>query len=109
MHERKAKMMGLADAIISLPGGIGTMDELFEAWTWYQLGIHDKRLGLFNVEGYFDGLIAYLSNMVKTGFLSQKHLDSLYVDSCERKLINKVLSVEKRGFPTPWISGESST
>jgi uncharacterized protein (TIGR00730 family) len=71
MHERKAKMLDLADAFIALPGGIGTMDEFFEAWTWYQLGIHTKPVGLLNVDGYFDSLIKYLHSMADQDFLSQ--------------------------------------
>ena len=69
MLERKALMAKLSDGFISLPGGIGTMDELFEMWTWTQLGIHDKPSVLLNVDGYYDSLIAFLDEMTDAGYL----------------------------------------
>lgn len=69
MHERKAMMMQLADAFIALPGGFGTLEELFEVLTWSQLGLHGKQLGLLNIEGFFDGLMGFISHQVATGFL----------------------------------------
>ncbi len=69
MLERKSLMASLADGFISLPGGIGTMDELFEMWTWTQLGIHDKPSVLLNVDGYYDALIAFLDRMTDAGYL----------------------------------------
>ena len=69
MLERKALMAELSDGFISLPGGIGTMDELFEMWTWTQLGIHAKPSVLLNVDGYYDSLIAFLDEMTEAGFL----------------------------------------
>lgn len=81
MHERKQRMVDLADAFIALPGGIGTMDELFEAWTWLQLGIHSKPIGLLNVAGYFDPLLAFLERMRSERFLRTPHLDSLLIDA----------------------------
>ena len=69
MLERKALMARLSDGFISLPGGIGTMDELFEMWTWTQLGIHDKPSVLLNVDGYYDSLIAFLDEMTGAGYL----------------------------------------
>ena len=69
MLERKALMAKLSDGFISLPGGIGTMDELFEMWTWTQLGIHDKPSALLNVDGYYDSLIAFLDQMTDAGYL----------------------------------------
>jgi len=69
MLERKALMAKLSDGFISLPGGIGTMDELFEMWTWTQLGIHDKPSVLLNVEGYYDSLIAFLDEMTGADYL----------------------------------------
>lgn len=79
MHERKALMAELADGFIALPGGIGTMEELFEVWTWGQLGWHPKPCALLNVQGYYDGLIAFLDNMVAEGFLTRDHRDMLIV------------------------------
>jgi uncharacterized protein (TIGR00730 family) len=90
MHQRKAMMLDLADACIAMPGGIGTMDEIFEAWTWGQLGIHTKPVGLLNVEGYFNSLIEYLSTMVRQGFLSQKHHDRLYISESPSDLLEKM-------------------
>ena len=69
MLERKALMAKLSDGFISLPGGIGTLDELFEMWTWTQLGIHDKPSVLLNVDGYYDSLIAFLDQMTGAGYL----------------------------------------
>ena len=103
MHERKAKMIDLADAFIAMPGGIGTMDELFEAWTWYQLGIHVKPVGILNVEGYFDGLIGYLHQMVSKEFLSQRHLDSLHISHCPLDLISQMQAAE-RELETIWVA-----
>jgi len=70
MLERKALMAELSDGFISLPGGIGTMDEMFEMWTWTQLGIHGKPSVLLNVEGYYDSLVAFLDEMTDTGYLA---------------------------------------
>lgn len=69
MHERKAMLAERADAFLALPGGIGTFEELFEAWTWRQLGYHDKPMGLLNVAGYYDGLLGFLQRTVDTGFM----------------------------------------
>src|SRR6218665_808348 len=68
MHERKAMMAERSPAFVALPGGIGTLEELFEAWTWPQLGYHGKPLGLLNVAGYFDGLLGFLQTSVASGF-----------------------------------------
>ena len=70
MHERKAKMTDLADAFLALPGGIGTLDELFEAWSWNVLGYHAQPLCLLNVAGYWDGLIEFMDHATASGFLS---------------------------------------
>lgn len=71
MHERKLKMHELSDAVITLPGGWGTMDELFEMLTWAQLGLHQKPIGLLNINGYFDSLKVLFNNMVLEGFLDE--------------------------------------
>ncbi|MGZ3239007.1 MAG: LOG family protein [Burkholderiaceae bacterium] len=73
MHERKAKMAELANGFIAMPGGIGTLEELFEALTWSQLGFHDKPIGLLNVNGFYDGLIRFVQHLVKQGFLKPEH------------------------------------
>jgi uncharacterized protein (TIGR00730 family) len=79
MHERKAKMTDLADAFLALPGGIGTLDELFEAWSWNALGYHKKPLCLLNVEGYWDGMIEFLDHSTECGFLSLQRRAQLLV------------------------------
>lgn len=70
MHERKAKMTDLADAFVCLPGGIGTLDEMFEAWTWNALGYHAQPFCLLNVHGFWDGLASFMDHVVDSGFLS---------------------------------------
>lgn len=71
MHERKRMMAERADVFLALPGGIGTFEELFEVWTWRQLGYHDKPIGLLNVNGYYDALEGFLQSSVKAGFMSE--------------------------------------
>ena len=70
MHERKARMTELTDAFLALPGGIGTFDELFEAWTWNALGYHAKPFALLNVAGFWDGLLGFLDHAAASGFMS---------------------------------------
>lgn len=79
MHERKAKMTDLADAFIALPGGIGTLDELFEAWSWNALGYHKKPFCLLNVDGFWDGMIAFIDHATESGFLSAQRRSQLLV------------------------------
>jgi uncharacterized protein (TIGR00730 family) len=79
MHERKAKMTDLADAFLALPGGIGTLDELFEAWSWNALGYHKKPFCLLNVEGYWDGMIEFIDHATQSGFLSAQRREQLLV------------------------------
>jgi uncharacterized protein (TIGR00730 family) len=79
MHERKAKMTDLADAFLALPGGIGTLDELFEAWSWNALGYHKKPFCLLNVNGYWDGLIEFIDHSTASGFMSQQRRRQLLV------------------------------
>ena len=71
MHERKAMMAERSDAFLALPGGIGTFEELFEVWTWRQLGYHDKPIGIVNVAGYYDGLLDFLHTSVSSGFMGE--------------------------------------
>ena len=79
MHERKAKMTELADAFLALPGGIGTLDELFEAWSWNALGYHKKPFCLLNVDGFWDGLITFMDHATESGFLSKQRRKQLLV------------------------------
>ncbi|TNF61939.1 MAG: TIGR00730 family Rossman fold protein [Burkholderiales bacterium] len=75
MHERKREMAERADAFLALPGGIGTFEEFFEVWTWRQLGYHDKPVGLLNVNGYYDGLMAFLGQSVQRQFMGDWQMD----------------------------------
>ena len=81
MHERKAKMTDLADAFIALPGGIGTFDELFEAWSWNALGYHAKPFCLLNVAGFWNGMIGFIDHATESGFLSASRRKQLLVAS----------------------------
>ena len=90
MHERKRTMYSLSDAFIALPGGIGTMEELMEIYTWRQLGIHECNIGLLNVKGYWNPLLDMLDKAVSEGFLSKEVKDILIVESEAGKLPAKL-------------------
>jgi uncharacterized protein (TIGR00730 family) len=102
MHERKALMADLADAFIALPGGVGTLEELFEIYTWNQLGLHAKPLGLFNVRGYYDGLARFLDHAVAERFVTAKHRAMLLVSEHLRELLDGLASWEAPRQPK-WI------
>ncbi|MCC6454740.1 MAG: TIGR00730 family Rossman fold protein [Caldilineaceae bacterium] len=90
MHERKAKMAELSDAIVALPGGFGTLDELFEAITWGQIGLHHKPIGLLNVGGFFDLLIQYIDHCVDEGFIRPQHRQLFLVDDDPARLLERL-------------------
>ncbi len=90
MHLRKQMMAERADAFIALPGGIGTLEELYEVWTWRQLAYHDKPIGLLNTEGYYDDLLRFMRTTVSEGFLSASQHDSLVVGQDADALLAKV-------------------
>ncbi len=90
MHERKKKMADLSGAFIALPGGIGTLDELFEIFTWRQLNLHSKPIGLLNISGYYDSMLVFLNNMVANGFLKQEILDVLVIRNSIEELIDNL-------------------
>jgi uncharacterized protein (TIGR00730 family) len=94
MHERKARMAALSDAFLVLPGGIGTLEEFFEVWTWAQLGEHTKPVGLVNAGGYYDGLIAFLDTMRAEGFLKAKHREMLNVGDSAAAMLDAFRSYE---------------
>jgi len=102
MHERKALMAELSDGFIALPGGIGTLEEIIEVFTWTQLGFHQKPCGLLNIGGFYDKLTGFLSGMSETGFLSEYHLNTLLVDENPRGLLNK-LTDQKITYQPKWI------
>lgn len=87
MHERKALMAELSDGFIALPGGWGTMEELFEVLTWAQLGFHEKPCGLLNVGGYFDGLFGFLEHAIHEGFVRPEYRDLLLLDNRADRLL----------------------
>jgi uncharacterized protein (TIGR00730 family) len=90
MHERKMKMADLADAFVALPGGVGTYEELFETYTWAQLGYHAKPLGLLNTQGYYEPLLALLRHTVQQGFMNRGYVDVLQVDTDAGQLLAKL-------------------
>ena len=90
MQERKAVMADLADGFIAMPGGLGTLDELFEVLTWTQLGIHQKPSGLLNVEGYFDALLAFLDHAVAERFVKDAHRSMLIVEPEPHRLLDRL-------------------
>ena len=92
MHERKARMYELSDAFIAMPGGIGTLEEIFEAWTWNQLGYHAKPVAMLNVKSYFDPLLTFLDGMNSEGFLRSGQRESLIVDAEPEALLEKMES-----------------
>jgi uncharacterized protein (TIGR00730 family) len=94
MHQRKARMAELGDAFVALPGGYGTLEELFEALTWCQLGIHAKPCGLLNVEGYFDGLRLQLERAVEDSLLRPLHAGLLLIDTDCGQLVDRLQAIE---------------
>lgn len=93
MHERKARMAEAADAFIALPGGYGTLDELFEALTWTQIGLQAKPCGVLNVDGYYDALLAMLDRMAADGFLRPGHRELLVSASAPEALLAALAAV----------------
>lgn len=90
MHERKAIMVAESDGFIALPGGFGTLDELFETLTWAQLGDHDKPVGMLNPQGYFDSLLEFLGDAVEHKLIKRQHLDMLLVDQDIDRLLARM-------------------
>ena len=106
MHERKAMMAELSDGFIALPGGLGTMEELFEMWTWAQLGYHPKPLGLLNVAGYYDPLITFLDQTVQEQFVRDNHRAMLLVDDEPNALVDRLNAYEPPSV-VKWIDKDS--
>jgi len=92
MHERKTKMNELCDGVIALPGGFGTMEEFFEMLTWAQLGLHQKPIGILNINGFYDSLIALIQTMVDKGLLKEMNQKMLLVSDNIDDLLNKMTS-----------------
>lgn len=91
MHERKRLMAEHGDAFVALPGGIGTLEEFFEVWTWRQLGYHDKPVGLLNMNGYYDSLLAFLTSSVGHGFMSGALMPLISVDTQAEPLLESLV------------------
>ncbi|MCT4654882.1 MAG: TIGR00730 family Rossman fold protein [Cohaesibacter sp.] len=106
MHERKNLMVDLSDGFISIPGGAGTMDEMFEVWTQGMLGWHEKPSALMNVAGYYDDLIAFLGKTAKEGFVRNSHLDMMIIDTDAKRILDRMESYQA---PTvsKWIKKDS--
>jgi uncharacterized protein (TIGR00730 family) len=92
MHERKMLMAALADGFIAMPGGLGTLEELFEVWTWAQLGLHEKPLGLFGTARFFGPLLAYLDSLVEHRFVRREHRDMVAVEEDPNALLARLES-----------------
>lgn len=107
MHERKMKMNELCDGVIALPGGFGTLEELFEMLTWAQLGLHKKPIAILNTNGFYDALIMLLNNMVDNGFLKSVNKEMLLVSSDIEDLLHKM-----KNYVAPtiekWINKETT-
>ena len=91
MHERKRLMAEHADAFLALPGGIGTFEEFFEVWTWRQLGYHDKPVGLLNMAGYYDALVAFLQSTVQQGFMGDWQMDLIRIGDQAETLLRELV------------------
>ncbi|MEH6592122.1 MAG: TIGR00730 family Rossman fold protein [Halioglobus sp.] len=107
MHERKMRMAKLADGIIALPGGLGTLEELFEMLTWSQLGFHNKPIGLVNVAGYYDLLLSFLDHMVDQRFVKQIHRDLLLTDKNPTALLDTMMAWQPT-VANKWLDLERS-
>ena len=105
MHERKLTMQDISDGFITLPGGFGTLEELFEILTWSQLGLHQKPIGILNVNGFYDDLLQLLEHMVKRGFLKMENYDLLLVDTTVDGLLTKMREFVPQDVPK-WLTGD---
>ena len=106
MHERKAMMAELADGFIAMPGGIGTLEELFEIWTWAQLGHHAKPCSLLNVNGFYDGLISFLDSVVARGFVRPATREMLLVAETPAALL-ALIAAHRQAATTPRMRAET--
>ena len=107
MHERKARMAELADAFVAMPGGLGTYEELFEIWTWGQLGWHHKPCGLLNAAGFYDKLVAFLDGATDDQFLKPEHRAMLVVDADPDRLLDRFAAYTPP-VVTKWIGGDQT-
>ena len=103
MHERKATMNALADGFVALPGGLGTFEEALEVLTWAQLGIHSKPVGVLNVEGYYDGLLRWLTHAAAEGFVRREHLPLLLFADDAADLLDRFAAWTPPPGPRAWL------
>ncbi|HET6992201.1 MAG TPA: TIGR00730 family Rossman fold protein [Bacteroidia bacterium] len=103
MHERKAVMEKLCDAAIALPGGFGTMDEIFEMLTWKQLGLHKKPIGILNQNGFYNHFVLQMNRMVEEGFLTAANRDLLFVGETIPSLLAMMMTTEQEVPTEKWI------
>jgi len=108
MHERKALMADLSDAFVALPGGLGTLEELLEIYTWAQLGLHRKPCALLDVEGYYARLAEFLEHVVEECFLREEHRAMLIVERHPRVLIDRLRRFEPGAVQPKWIGREET-
>jgi len=102
MHERKAAMLELSDGFIALPGGLGTLEEFFEVFTWSQLGLHEKPCGLLNVNGYYDKLMEFLDHAVNQAFIREEHKAMILISNDPDTLLEEFKSFKVPSI-TKWI------
>ena len=107
MHERKALMAQLADGFIALPGGVGTLEELFEIWTWAQLGIHQKPLGLLNVEGFYSSLVTFLDHLTAEDFVTSENRSFVRIDDDPKRLLQKMSQFQPGPRPQ-WMDADAT-
>jgi hypothetical protein len=100
MHERKRIMAEHADAFLALPGGIGTLEEFFEVWTWRQLGYHDKPVGLLNLGGFYDSLLTFLGSAVTSGFMNEWQMGLIRTGSDAQGLMAELVQAAGTALPT---------
>ena len=105
MHERKAKMNELSDGFIALPGGFGTLEELFEIVTWAQLGLHKKPIGILNIDGFYDELISLIQNMVDKGFIKAAYTQMLLISDSIDELLG-MMKTYRAPEVSKWITKE---
>ena len=108
MHERKALMAELADAFVALPGGLGTLEELFEVYTWAQLGLHRKPCGLLDVEDYYAGIVEFLGHAAEERFLPEQHRAMLMVEREPRALLERLRGWEPATVQPKWLDRDET-
>lgn len=109
MHERKAMMAQLSDGFIAMPGGLGTLEELFETLTWAQLGFHDKPVGLLNVAGFYDGLLSFMQQMVSQGFVKPAQADLLMHEEHADRLLARFRQFQPGTHPHKLDTGTAKS